>query len=122
MRMNLLSRSRGVALLATAAAFLLCSCADDDLGIVEGTVTVDGNDAEGVEVRLTGEGFDLFEITGLLGGYAFEVPEGTYTVALTEGLPPNIECSPGLSEEVEISLDFVTIANFACDTSGGSSE
>ena len=119
MTMNLLSSLRGAVLLATAAAFLLCSCADDDLGIVEGTVTVDGGDAEGVEVRLTGEGFNLFEITGLLGAYAFEVPAGTYTVRLTEGLAPDVECSPGFSQEVEISLDFVTIANFACDTNPG---
>lgn len=122
MNFDLLTQMRGAALLATTAAFLLCSCADDDAGIVEGTVTVNGGAAEGVEVTLTGEGIDIFEFTGILGGYAFEVPPGVYTVALTEGLAPGVECSPGVSQEVEVSIDLITVQNFACETGSGSDQ
>ena len=116
MTLNRLPAQSPVLLCATAVALFLCSCADDDLGLVEGTVTLNGGPAIEVEVTLEGEGFQLVELTGLLGEFAFEVPPGMYTVRLTAGLAPDVECSPGFSQQVNITTEVGALANFACDS------
>lgn len=102
--------------LAAVAALSLSSCADDNLALIEGTVTLNGAPAVEVEVNLVGEGFDLIELTGLLGGFVFEVPPGMYSVRLTAGLAPDVECSPGFSQEVNVTSEVGALVNFACDT------
>ena len=101
-------------LIATVAALLLCSCDDEfAFGIVEGSVTLDGNFARGIIVTVTGTA-EAFVETGALGEYGFELVPGEYTVTLADGLPPEAECSPGRSRSVTIVDGVVEVIDFTC--------
>ncbi|MEM8606688.1 MAG: hypothetical protein AAGF92_06260 [Myxococcota bacterium] len=89
---------------------------DDDFGILEGSVTLNGSGIRGVTVEVAGDGGELTLETGALGGYVAELDPGEYTVTLTEGLPPEVECSPGLSQDATVSVGLISEANFGCET------
>lgn len=106
--------------LVLAAAFVVGCSDEDDLGILEGSVTVDGSSTRGVTVEIAGDGEATLE-TGALGAFAIELLPGDYTVTLIDGLPPDVACTNGLSRDVTIEIDVVTEVTFACETTAGGS-
>lgn len=111
------SQALRFALVLLAGAGVVSGCGDDDVdfGVLEGSVTLDGSSVRGVTLQIAGDAEATVE-TGPLGGYAIELFPGDYTVTLSDGLPPDVVCSPALSQDVTILLDVVSEANFACET------
>lgn len=110
-------RALRFAFVLLVGASVVLGCADDDVdfGVLEGSVTLNGSSVRGVIVQITGDTEATVE-TGPLGEYGLELLPGDYTATLSDGLPPDVLCSPGLSQNVTILVDIVSEANFACET------
>lgn len=80
---------------------------------IQGTVTLDGEPAEGVTVTLSGDASGSVETSG--GSYAFEgLGPGTYTVTVTP--PAGTSCTP-TSHDVTLEAGDAETEDFACESS-----
>ncbi|MBW1756091.1 MAG: hypothetical protein JRE45_15165 [Deltaproteobacteria bacterium] len=105
---------------AAMLAFSGCASSSDDPNTnLRGKVTLNGDIAQGIEVTVEdGLGNEAQTTTDVQGSYGFIVLPGEQTVTLTNGLSDDVECAPGVSQDVTIPADGVATANFACETPG----
>ncbi len=105
---------------AVMLAFSGCASSSDDPNTnLRGKVTLDGDIAQGIEVTVEdGLGNEAQSTTDVQGSYGFIVLPGEQIVTLTNGLSDDVECAPGVSQDVTVPADGVATADFACETPG----
>ena len=105
---------------AVMLAFAGCASGSDDPNTnLRGKVTLNGDIVQGIEVTVEdGLGDEARTTTDVQGSYGFIVLPGEQTVTLTNGLSDDVECAPGVSQDVTVPADGVATANFACETPG----
>lgn len=105
---------------AVMLAFSGCASSSDDPNTnLRGKVTLNGDIAQGIEVTVKdGLGDEARTTTDVQGSYGFTVLPGEQNVTLTNGLSDDVECAPGVSQDVTVPAEGFATANFACETPG----